>query len=227
MKKVAVQIVLLFFILVLSSFCLGFQIIKLDINWDGDSKKNDFITIDQKHKKTLKDGTKLQFFDLTFFKDSKKLQTISININGFEKDSYWDAESPFEIDSTQKNNSLVLIHNGFPACGYGQNYLLFSKNKANKIELLDQYESFFDAPYGTYQIYKKINAKSFARIALSIGGSEEELKEGEEEMAIVTKSDSVVFYQDKDRWVKKQITPKDKVYWKREMKLDDAYNTDF
>lgn len=46
-------------------------------------------------------------------------------------------------------------------------------------------------------------------------------------MAIVTKSDSIVFYQDKDRWVKKQITPKEKIYWQREMKLDDAYNTEF
>ena len=227
MRKLIFTSILIFGLVTLSSFVFGLKSIKLALNWDGDLKKNDFLIIDQKQKKTLKDGTQLQYFDFTFFKDSKKLQTIPVIINGFEKESDWDAESPFEIDSINKNNSLVLVHNGFPACGYGQNYLLFSKNKANKVELLDQYETFFDAPYGTYQIYKKINATSFARIALTIGGSDEETKEGEDEIAIVSKSDSVVFYQDKDRWVKKQITPKEKVYWQREMKLDEAYNTDF
>lgn len=132
MKKLIFTSILIFGLITLSSFVFGLKSIKLALNWDGDMKKNDFLIIDQKQKKTLKDGTQLQYFDFTFFKDSKKLQTLSVNINGFEKESDWDAESPFEIDSINKNNALVLVHNGFPACGYGQNYLLFSKINQTK-----------------------------------------------------------------------------------------------
>lgn len=227
MKKIPVLAVSVFAILLLSAFGVGFKIIKLGIDWNGDSKENGFVTIDKKDKKLLKNEVEVQNFNLQFYENSKKLGVFSIAVENFEKDSDWNAESPFVIDSIHQKKSFVLLHNGFPACGYGQNYFLFVKNSDNKIQKLDEWETFFDAPYGNYQSFKHINNTSFSRVLVSIGGSDKEVVNDEEELAVVTKSDSVVYYQEKNRWIKKQITPKNKVFWQKEMKLDDALKIQF
>lgn len=227
MKKIKTLVLAVIAIVLLSAFAKNLKMIKLGIDWNGDSKVNGFVNIIKKEKKILKDGNEIQNFDLHFYENSKKLETHTININGYNAESFWDAESPFEIDSINKKKSFVLLHNGFPACGYGQNYFLFVQNKDNKVQLLDQWDTFFDAPYGNYQLFKPIDADSFARVLVSINGSDNEPINEEEEKANVTKSDSVVFYRQNDRWVKKQITPKDKVFWQKEMTIDDAYNTKF
>ena len=227
MKKISILIVAIGVIILISAFTKDFKTIKLGIDWNGDSKENGFVTIDKKDNKIQKNGIETQNFELNFYENSKKLGTFSIPVENFEKDSDWTAESPFVIDSLNSKKSFVLLHNGFPACGYSQNYFLFVKNSDNKIQKLDQWETYFDAPYGNYQYFKPINNYSFSRVLISINGSDKEVINEEEELAIVTKSDSVVFYQEKNRWIKKQITPKDKVYWQREMKLDDALRTQF
>lgn len=227
MKKISILIVAIGVIILISAFTKDFKTIKLGIDWNGDLKENGFVTIDKKDKKMLKNRIEVQNFELNFYENSKKLGTFSIPVENFEKDSDWTAESPFVIDSLNSKKSFVLLHNGFPACGYSQNYFLFVKNSDNKIQKLDQWETYFDAPYGNYQYFKPINNYSFSRVLISINGSDKEVINEEEELAIVTKSDSVVFYQEKNRWIKKQITSKDKVYWQREMKLDDALRTQF
>lgn len=227
MKKISILIVAIGVIILISAFTKDFKTIKLGIDWNGDSKENGFVTIDKKDNKMLKNRIEVQNFELNFYENSKKLGTFSIPVENFEKDSDWTAESPFVIDSLNSKKSFVLLHNGFPACGYSQNYFLFVKNSDNKIQKLDQWETYFDAPYGNYQYFKPINNYSFSRVLISINGSDKEVINEEEELAIVTKSDSVVFYQEKNRWIKKQITSKDKVYWQREMKLDDALRTQF
>ena len=227
MKKISILIVAIGVIILLSALTKDFKTIKLGIDWNGDSKENGFVTIDKKDNKMLKNRIEVQNFELNFYENSKKLGTFSIPVENFEKDSDWTAESPFVIDSLNSKKSFVLLHNGFPACGYSQNYFLFVKNSDNKIQKLDQWETYFDAPYGNYQYFKPINNYSFSRVLISINGSDKEVINEEEELAIVTKSDSVVFYQEKNRWIKKQITSKDKVYWQREMKLDDALRTQF
>ena len=227
MKKISILIVSIGVIILISAFTKDFKTIKLGIDWNGVSKENGFVTIDKKDKNMLKNRIEVQNFELNFYENSKKLGTFSIPVENFEKDSDWTAESPFVIDSLNSKKSFVLLHNGFPACGYSQNYFLFVKNSDNKIQKLDQWETYFDAPYGNYQYFKPINNYSFSRVLISINGSDKEVINEEEELAIVTKSDSVVFYQEKNRWIKKQITSKDKVYWQREMKLDDALRTQF
>ena len=227
MKKISILIVSIGVIILISAFTKDFKTIKLGIDWNGDLKENGFVTIDKKDKNMLKNRIEVQNFELNFYENSKKLGTFSIPVENFEKDSDWTAESPFVIDSLNSKKSFVLLHNGFPACGYSQNYFLFVKNSDNKIQKLDQWETYFDAPYGNYQYFKPINNYSFSRVLISINGSDKEVINEEEELAIVTKSDSVVFYQEKNRWIKKQITSKDKVYWQREMKLDDALRTQF
>lgn len=227
MKKTTLFVLILLTIFLLSAFTKGFKTIKLGIDWNGDSKEDGYVNIIKKEKKTTKEGLKIQSFHLNFYDDSKISQSFSIHLEGEEKNAEWDAESPFVIDSTHQKKSFVLLHNGYPACGYSQNYFLFVKNSDNKIQKLDEWETFFDAPYGNYQSFKPIDEHSFSRVFININGSDKEVKEGEEEFAVVTKSDSVIFYQEKNRWIKKQITPKDKVFWQREMKLDDALKTQF
>lgn len=227
MKKCQVLTFSFIALFILVAFGEVTKIIKLPIDWEGDLKKNDFLTIDPKQSKIDKDGNKTNLFDVNFYKDDKKLNAFSIEIAGFEKESDWSADSPFEIDSTNTNNSFVMLHNGYPACGYAQNYFLFVKNEDNKMQLLDKGSTYFDAPYGNYQIFKPINKDSFSRVFLTIGSSDEEPANDEEELVNVTKSDSVVFYRENNKWIKKEITLKEKIYWSREMKLDEAYNTKF
>ena len=226
-KKISILLIVIVVFMLLSAFGKGIHSIKIGIDWNGDSKENGFVTITKKEKQSTQEGSKIQNFDLNFYENSKKLGTFSIPVENFEKDSDWTAESPFVIDSLNSKKSFVLLHNGFPACGYSQNYFLFVKNSDNKIQKLDQWETYFDAPYVNYQYFKPINNYSFSRVLISINGSDKEVINEEEELAIVTKSDSVVFYQEKNRWIKKQITSKDKVYWQREMKVDDALRTQF
>lgn len=227
MKRITIVALTLAVLLLLTGFGKLVQSITLRINWDEDSKQNDFVQIFQKDRKILKNGVESQYFDLHFFKDSKKSGVFPVEIRGHVKEAEWDAESPFLIDSTHQRNDFVVLHNGFPACGYSQNFFLFVKNADNKIQLLDEWETFFDAPYGNFQLFKPIDENSFARITVNIEGSDQETKEGEEEMATVTKSDSVVFYQKKNRWIKKEITKKGKEFWQRNMKFDEAYHYKF
>lgn len=227
MKNKFNLIVLIGIIVLLSAFNIGLKTIKLSIDWNGDSRENGFVTIDKKDRKMLKNEVEIQNFNIQFYENGKKSGVFSIPIVYYQKESDWNAESPFVIDSLHQKKSFVLLHNGFPACGYSQNYFLFVKNSDNEIQKLDEWETFFDAPYGNYQSFKNINNHSFSRVLVSIGGSDTEVINDEEELAVVTKSDSVVFYQEKNKWIKKQITPKDKIFWQREMTLDDALKIQF
>lgn len=227
MKNKFYLIVLTGIIILLSAYKIGLKTIKLSIDWNGDSRKSGFVTIDKKDRKMLKNEVEIQNFNIQFYENGKKSGVFSIPIVYYQKESDWNAESPFVIDSLHQKKSFVLLHNGFPACGYSQNYFLFVKNSDNEIQKLDEWETFFDAPYGNYQSFKNINNHSFSRVLVSISGSDKEVIDDEEELAVVTKSDSVVFYQEKNKWIKKQITPKDKIFWQREMTLNDALKIQF
>lgn len=221
-KRISILLIVIVVFMLLSAFGKGIHSIKIGIDWNGDSKENGFVTITKKEKQSTQEGSKIQNFDLNFYENSKKIEKFSIQIEGFEKNAKWSAESSFVIDSLHQKKSFVLLHNGFPACGYAQNYFLFVKNIRNQIQKLDEWDTYFDAPYGTYQSIKPISEHSFSRVTVSINGSDKEVINDEEEFAVVTKSDSIIYYQEKDRWFKKHITPKGSIFWEREMKLDDA-----
>ena len=146
MKEVKIIVLAILAVVCLAAFGENIKTVKLGIDWNGDSKENGFVAIIKKEKKVVLEGNEIQNFDFHFYENSKKLEKFSVKIEGFEKESDWDAESPFEIDSINKKKSFVLIHNGFAACGYTQNYFLFVKNRDNKAQLVDQWESYFDAP---------------------------------------------------------------------------------
>jgi hypothetical protein len=166
-------------------------------------------------KTTLKTAN----FRLDFYKDDFKIQSEMIVFPNYEEGSVWVAY--YDLEGYDSEKSLFIrLSFGYPACGYDQNNYLYYFEK-NNYKLVHKWINNSDSGWGTcLQFSPSKNEATFYARTISFLPDE-----NNEEMGIVEYSDSLKFERINEKWIKRQLTPKEKIYRTQKQSFDDFHKT--
>jgi hypothetical protein len=189
------------------------------VAFDNDGNQNDYIKISVQSEIYDKDSIRTSAIKLDFSHNSILLKPIILKIVGYDKGSEWYISKGFQSDESKNlNSSFLTISAGYPACGYTQNNYLFYFDK-NGFNLIRRWQSMADGSWGVYQEFvteKDFDEKtSFYSRMVHIEPVDENEKE-----AIISYSDSVHYFKEKNSWKTEYITVKDSVYRQKKINLE-------
>lgn len=174
-------------------------------------------------KKIDKDSLITVQYRLDFFTNKTKTGSEKVVIVPFTEGSSWSASYGLSDEDGASVSPFIQISFGYEACGYNrQHYLFYLKN--NKLQLVHNWDSMSDGGWGSWLEFGGINPKnepvSFYSKIVSYGGKEDV---DDEDMGTVEHSDSTEFHLKNNKWEKRLLTPKEKVYWKKDVTFNEFY----
>ncbi|WP_125718295.1 hypothetical protein [Flavobacterium ustbae] len=202
------------------------KIIKTDtvaIYMDGTESPTDYILAHLVEQQADKDSIVSVKYRLDFYQNKAKTASSKIAIKGFEKGSEWTASYGLASENF-KNSPFLQISVGYPACGYShENYLYYLKN--NSLQLVHQWNTLSDSGWGNWleiiNPEKNSEPKSFyCKTVAFVPDDENE----NQDMGILTYSDSIAFELKDNKWKKMLLSAKDKPYFEKKMTFDQ-FNT--
>jgi hypothetical protein len=206
-----------------SSEKISSKVDTLFLSSNEESDKTSYILAHLLDQKADKDSIVTAKYRLDFYSNKIKIASEKVAIVPFTQGSSWGAS----YGIPQKDNTPILsfIHLsfGYEACGYNQQQFLFYL-KDNTLQLVHQWDSMSDGGWGTWIEFGNSNPKneltSFYCKTVSYG-----YKEGEEneEIGTIEYSDSTGFHLKNKRWIKQLLSPKEKVYWKKDIPFNVFY----
>ncbi|MCV9930389.1 hypothetical protein OIU83_22205 [Flavobacterium sp. LS1R49] len=195
----------------------------IHISGNGEIGESNYILASFLDKKIDKDSLITVQYKLDFFTNKTKIGSEKVTIVPFTEGSAWGASYGLSKEDNASVSPFIQISFGYEACGYNQQYFLFYL-KNNKVQLVHDWDSMSDGGWGSWLEFGGINLKnesvSFYSKRVSYGG-----KEGvdDEEMGTVEHSDSTLFHLKNNKWEKRLLTPKGKVYWKKDISFNEFY----
>ena len=190
---------------------------------DEESDKTSYILAHLLDQKADKDSLITAKYQLDFYTNKTKIAYEKVVIFPFTPGSSWGASYGIPQKDNMPILSFMHLSFGYEACGYNQQQFLFYL-KDNSLQLVHQWDSMSDGGWGTWIEFGDINPKneltSFYCKTVSYG-----YKEGEEneEIGTIEHSDSTEFHLKNKRWIKQLLTPKEKVYWKKDVPFNVFY----
>jgi len=171
-------------------------------------------------QKADKDSIVIVKYRLDFYENKVKKASSKVTIEGYQKGSEWGADYGLAT-ATNKNTSFIQVSFGYPACGYSQNnYLYHLKN--NDLQLVYQWDSMTDSGWGSWVEFATPNEKdseSFYCKRVSF-----EPDDNDEDMGMVSYSDSIVFRLSGNKWKSQLLSAKDKSYFEKKMPFNEFHN---
>lgn len=199
---------------------------KLDtifLSGDERADKTSYILAHLLDQKADKDSIVTAKYRLDFYTNKTKIASEKVLIFPFTPGSSWGASYGIPQKENMPIPSFMHLSFGYEACGYNQQQFLFYL-KDNNLQLVHQWDSMSDGGWGTWVEFGNINPKneltSFYCKTVSYG-----YKEGEEneEIGTIEHSDSTEFHLKNKRWTKRLLSPKEKVYWKKDIPFNVFY----
>ncbi|WP_409417777.1 hypothetical protein [Flavobacterium sp. PS2] len=174
-------------------------------------------------KKIDKDSLITVQYRLDFFTNKTKVGSDKVTIVPFTEGSGWGATYGLSDEDNAEVSPFIHVSFGYEACGYNrQHFLFYLKN--NKVQLVHDWDSMSDGGWGSWLEFGGIDPKnepvSFYSKRVSYGGKEDV---NDEDMGTVEHSDSIVFHLKNNKWEKRLLTPKEKVYWKKDITFNEFY----
>lgn len=146
-------------------------------------------------------------FELEFnFQKEPKTKT-KLQVKGFDEGSEWYGN--FVLDSIY--SPLKEISLGYPACGYTHNHYLFHQNKKQQ-SLIHEWFSMGDGGWSEGGEIVGGNQQHIIFRNEAFLPDDDATNSENEEWGINEFSDSIHLDLENGKWIKKQITPKGKVY---------------
>lgn len=186
----------------------------------GETSKDNYILAYLLDQKADKDSIVTSKYLLDFYQNKTKTTSSKITIKGTDKGSEWSAIYGLGTENA-KSSPFVQVSFGYPACGYNQNhYLYYLKN--NDIQLVYDWYTMSDSGWGSWVEFEnpsaKANPESFYCKTVSFVPDD-----NDENMGMVTHSDSIVFRLNGDHYKKQLLSAKDKTYFEKKMSFDDFH----
>lgn len=186
----------------------------------GETSKDNYILAYLLDQKADKDSIVTAKYLLDFYQNKIKTTSSKITIKGTDKGSEWGAIYGLGTQNV-KNSPFIQISFGYPACGYTKNnYLYYFKN--NDIQLVHEWYTMSDSGWGSWVEFgnpdAKTNPESFYCKTVSFVPDD-----NDENMGMVTHSDSIVFRLNGGHYKKQLLSAKDKTYFEKKMSFDDFH----
>ncbi len=173
-------------------------------------------------RKTLdKDSITTGFYTIDFYRNGKKIDSHPIQIEYRETQGEWYFNQSLGEETDQSNKCFLIIGNGYAACGYSHKKALFYLSE-NGAQLIQTWDSMLDSGFGNYMdfIPKSSNGKIISFVSRSVEASPEDaITENGDGNVLVSYADSTYNFIENNRWKKKLLTPKGKIY--REEKITE------
>lgn len=172
-------------------------------------------------KKIDKDSIITVHYNLDFYSNKRKIGSEKIAIVNFTEGSNWGASFGLSQDYETQVSPFIKISFGYEACGYNQQHFLFYL-KDTRFQLVHEWDSMSDGGWGGWVEFGGMtpskNPVSFHCKTVYYMG-----KEDDEQMGTVQHLDSTKFILKNNRWEKQLLTPKEKVYWEKDIAFNDFY----
>lgn len=169
-----------------------------------------------------KDSITTGFYTIDFYKSGKKVDSHPIEIEFRESQGEWYFNQNLGEETNDKSDKrFLIIGNGIAACGYTHKKALFYLSE-NGAQLIQTWDSMMDSGFGNYMdfIPNFSNAKIISFVSRNIEAfPEDNISENDEGNVVVSYADSIYHFIENNKWKKKSLTPKGKVY--REEKITE------
>ncbi len=187
----------------------------LQLILDEDSIQNDFVYINYIEKIITKDSLKVWKLKVDFYRDNNFENSFPLTLNSEEDVSEWYFDYGLRHHEQEANTNLFLtLSNGYPACGYTHTHYLFFTKKGS-FQLIDTYFSIGDSGWYTNNVFSEFKNQTFSSRTENYWPDDDS---DNEDMGVLSFSDSIVYTFENNSWKKTLITPKDTIY-KAEKKL--------
>ncbi len=197
--------------------------LKIDtIGISGNDFKSNYIVASLLKNTVNKDSTETVQYNLDFYVNKEKIASENFTINDYVKDSEWIANYGFSPDEDSSFSPFLQLTFGFQASGFLQKqYLLYLTNE--DIQVIHEWESSNDGGWGSWTEFlntdpKNVKQTFYFRNVSFVPKSDDDTNNG-----IASYSDSTKIYFENNHWKKQLLTPKDKIYRKKESTWDDFY----
>jgi hypothetical protein len=196
----------------------------ISISDDGQIKDN-YVLAHLLDQKADQDSIVTAKYRLDFYQNKTQTASSKITIKGVQKGSEWGASCGLTLESS-KNSPFLQISFGYPACGYVQNnYLYYLKN--NDLQLVHEWDSMSDSGWGNWVEFKnptaKANPESFYCKTVAFEPDDSNNNDNED-VGIVSYSDSIVFRLSGNHWKKQLLSVKDKAYFEKKMAFNEFHD---
>ncbi|MCP2026287.1 uncharacterized protein YcfL [Flavobacterium sp. HSC-32F16] len=197
--------------------------LKIDtIGISGNDVKSNYIVASLLKNTVNKDSTETVQYNLDFYVNKEKITSESFTINDYVKDSEWIANYGFSPDDDSSVSPFIQLDFGFQASGFLQKQYLYFLNK-KEIQLIHEWESSNDAGWGNWTEFLNVNPKKVTQSFYFRNISFMPKNDDDSNIGIASYSDSTKIYFENNHWKKQLLTPKDKIYRKKEITWDDFY----
>jgi len=166
-----------------------------------------------------KDSITTGFYTIDFYKNGKKIDSHPMQIEFLETQGEWYLSQNLGEETEQTDKRFLVIGNGIAACGYSHTKALFYLSE-NGAQLIQTWDSTMDSGFGNYMdfIPKFSNGKIASFISRNVEASpEDDITESGDGNAVISYSDSTYNFMENNKWKKKSLTPKGKVYREEKM----------
>ena len=161
-------------------------------------------------------------FELDFYKKNTKIGTANLSVNKYAKGSKWRAIEGLEDEKTMGKSAFVklrLLHKD-PAF-LKHDYLFFLKN--SQAQLFIQWEGINVLVWGEWLDIKNPNQTVEPDYFYCKTGAFEEMDDSDNEIGLLTYSDSIEFRFKNNQWVQELKSKKNTPYFKKEMNFNELY----
>ncbi|OXB14169.1 hypothetical protein [Flavobacterium reichenbachii] len=191
----------------------------ISISDNGETSKDNYILAYLLDQKADKDSIVTGKYQLDFYLNKIKTTSSKITIETIQKGSEWSAIFGLGTEGA-KDSPFIQISFGYPACGYNQNHYLYYLNN-NNLQLVYEWYTMSDSGWGSWVEFEnptKANPESFYCKTVAF-----EPDDNDENMGIVTHSDSIGFRLIGNRWKSQLLSVKDKNYFEKKMSFDEFH----
>lgn len=195
------------------------KVIKTDtIGISGHDTKSNYIIASLLDKTVKKDSMETVLYKLDFYSNNKKTASENVTINNCVKDSEWVAAYGFSPEEDPSVSPFIQLDYGLQTDTYLQHqYLFYLDDK--KLQLVHEWESSSDSGVGSWTVFLNVNPKNEKQTFYSRSVSFD-YKDNNDTIGIASYTDSIRFYFENNQWKKQLLTPKNKIYRKKEISFD-------
>lgn len=186
-----------------------------------DNSKEKVILTHLVRKIVDKNGIVTATYRLDFYSNKIKIASSEISINNYEKGSEWSASYGL-TSTTSKNSNFIQIDFGYPACGYSHSNYLYYLN-GNTIELIHQWQTMTDSGWGSWVEFLNPSGKENPALFYCKNISYEPTDDNED-LGVLSYSDSTVFRLKGAYWQKELLSTKNKPYFEKKISFDEFHN---
>jgi hypothetical protein len=185
-------------------------------------QKSTFVVAKLLSKEPDAKGTETAEFELEFYKKKNKTATTNITVNNYAKGSKWRAIEGLADEKAMGNSpflKLRLLHKDPKFLKH--DYLYFIKN--NEAQLIIQWAGINDLGWGEWLDIHNPNQKIEPDYFYCKTGSFKEIDTTDNEIGMLSYSDSIEFRLKNNKWIKELKSKKNTPYYNKEMNFNEVY----